>query len=352
MNDVSSSSSATVGRTAVSRRARWLRLFGLGMIFMALLVLFYGGVAYLGWQSGERIRQEEMVAAQESALAHQLELAVADVAAGRHELALRRLDWIEARQGGYAGVATVRAEAIAQTVVMATATATVVPTVTPLPTATVVVEGEEVRDTAVAAEELAELTEMVETGKWAEAIEAIPDFQAAFPSYERQVTNQLLYDSYVRHGQNLLETEQIELGLSYLEQARGLGDLSEPVEGQVTFAELYLEGIVFYEVNWPAYLYYFRELCTFAPLFHNSCSLLFEGLVAYGDQLAVAQDWCPAVAHYREARNTLPAEVDEVLVGKIEQARDACALATPTPAAVITGTLPITPTEGGGFPLP
>ena len=93
---------------------------------------------------------------------------------------------------------------------------------------------------------------------------------------------------------------------------------------------------------------FFRDLCLSAPFYQDSCAHLFDSLVAYGDQYLVAQDYCPAVSIYREARqqNRSP-ELDE----KLTQAVQGCAEATPTPAP-ITGTLPVTGTESLELRLP
>jgi hypothetical protein len=151
----------------------------------------------------------------------------------------------------------------------------------------------------------------------------------------------MLYNAYINLGVGLLSGSQIELGLFYLTQAERLGDLPVEVTDQRTWAELYLSGIGYYGVDWETTIFYFRGLCAAAPFYQNACQKLFEALMAYGDQYAAAQDWCPAETWYREAvrmDNTVSA------VDKRREATANCLEATPTPEAPITGTVPITGT--------
>ena len=101
-------------------------------------------------------------------------------------------------------------------------------------------------------------------------------------------------------------------------------------------ADLYFQAVAYSGVNWEIAGGYWRDLCAAAPFFKNSCERLNAALEGHGDQLAYLLDWCPAVSVYQEAWNRQPSERVE---GKLNQARDGCAAATPVP---ITGnvTLP------------
>ena len=325
----------------VSRRTIIFRLVGVLFLLLAFLLLFYGSIAYWAWQSGEQLRVEQADQEQAAELQKQFTLAETDVEAGRLELAVYRLDWILAQDPAFEGAENLRTQAQGQLAAALTPTAAAV-TLTPEVEETQMAEEQE-ENTAEAEAQFAALQLLVDGRQWATAITAIPEFQQDFPNYNRHETDTMLYEAYVAYGRGLLPGEQVALGVFYLEQARTLGDLTEEVEGEVTFAELYLEGIVFYDVNWSAFFYYFRELCLYAPLFHDSCDMLGKGLIRYGDQLAGQLDWCPAEGYYREAKGVLKT-ADELLPGKLEQAQANCLLATPTPA-VITGTVPITNSE-------
>jgi hypothetical protein len=214
------------------------------------------------------------------------------------------------------------------------------PTTTPLPTETPSPTGtpEIVADPD---ERIAEIEQLIEAESWEEVLPMLTEFQRQFPSYERPTTDQWLYNTYIQLGLSLMDGEQVELGMYYLSQARRLGDLTTEALDYEMWAELYLQGIAFYGTNWDASAYYFRNLCLAAPFFHDSCERLHEVLVAYGDQYAVAQDWCPAQQLYQEARQL---NITPGLPQKLEQAITGCLAATPTPS-VITDTLGITQTN-------
>jgi hypothetical protein len=138
-----------------------------------------------------------------------------------------------------------------------------------------------------------------------------------------------------------VETDKVEQGLYYLTQAEALGTLPQEALNYRVWADLYLAGMSYYGVNWNVAAANFRDVCLAAPFYQNSCQLLQEALINFGDQMAFAQDWCPAEVAYEEAWRQ---QRSEALGGKLAQAREGCLAATPTSSAPLTGTLPITST--------
>lgn len=311
--------------------------FWRGLAFILLLVIFlagwFGGVVYLATASGRRLRDEQARAALQVEMAHQVELAGEDLAAGRYALARSRLEWVLGQDPAYPGASTLYQQAQTQLNALLTPlpTPTLTPTSTPLPMPT--------RASSLADPEtqLEALDDLAKTEDWRAVVTAVKAFQFDYPNYERRQTDTLLYEAYVNLGLSLLPGPQVEQGLAYLTEAEKLGDLPQEVADQRGWAELYVQGIGFYRVNWGAAVFYFRDLCLAAPFFHDACSLLYESLVAYADQLAVAQDWCPAEALYWEAQ---PYSQDNQLTDRLARASEGClaATATPTPAVTPTAT--------------
>lgn len=318
-----------------SRSRRLLRGVGLLLIILSALLGWFLIVAYFGLQNGQDLLVERQQAALSTQLARQIELAQEDITQRRYTLATNRLEWVlehspnhpeaqlllEQAQGELNRVLTPQAVGI-----------TAVPTTTPLPTPTPGLIEDPSSD-------LARLRQLVENEEWEQAIEGLVSFQVQFPDYERQETDQLLYDSYINLGIFLMEGEKVELGLAYFGQAETLGDLPQEAQDYRTWAELYLQGIGFYGVNWDAANYYFRDLCLAAPFFHSACDRLYDGLVGLGDQYAFVQEWCPAQPLYQEA---LQYNRTQELIDKINQAITGCQSATPTASAPLSGTVPIT----------
>ena len=322
---------------ASPRSRRWVRRLGLLLVVTAVLLAYFLIIGLLGYQSGQRGLVAAEATTLSQSLARQMELASTDVADGRYALAQERLSWILARTPSHSEALALQQEAQERLEVRLTPQPTSTITPSPTATATPTATPEIVEDPA---EQFQAIEDIITAEKWDEAVDMITDFQRQFPAYERQATDTWLYEAYIQLGLLLMNGEDVELGMFYLSQAKRLGDLPPDVVDYETWAELYLQGLAFYSTNWGASAYYFRDLCLAAPFYQNSCERLHEVLVAYADQYAVAQDWCPAQVLYEEARQH---DITPGLPQKLEQAVAGCLSATATPA-VITGTVPITQT--------
>ncbi len=322
------------------------RVIGIVFIALAIIVGVYGTVAYLAWQRSQAAQAEEEQTLLQQEIDDQLALAGQDRTAGNLQLARRRLEWILERAPDHAGALQLLAEIDEQT-------ARPTPTPRPTPTEPAALETENPAEDDLTPA-FNRLQQLVEDGSWSEAISALIDFQSEHPNYRRLETDRLLYDAYVNQGQELLNGEQVELGLYYLSQAEALGDLKQEVLDQRLWAELYLSGIAYYGVDWETAASFFRDLCAAAPFYQESCQKLRVSLTSLGDIYAANLDWCPAEALYGEA---VAHNGDAELGDKLAEARLMCLEATPTPTAPITatqtfsGTLPGSPDaglEGGG----
>ncbi|MEM7332135.1 MAG: hypothetical protein AAF490_08585 [Chloroflexota bacterium] len=304
--------------------SKW-RIAGLLIIGLVVLIIWFLGVAYFGWQRGEALREESETQAITEQIARQKELAAGNINEGNYELALLRLDWVIEQDAGDQAALALKSDAENGLLVLftptPTAVATAVPTSTPLPTPTV-------GPISSPNDELQRIRRLVATKEWQAAVSAITKFQLEFPSYERQETDTYLYDAYLEIAVDMLNGDDVEAGMYYLDLAATLGDLSQTMIDYETWAELYLQGVAFYGANWDASAYYFRDLCLAAPFYQNSCTRLQEVLISYGDDRASVQEWCPALDLYTEAnRYDFVPDLNQ----KLETAQEMCALATPTP---------------------
>lgn len=321
-----------------------LRLLGMGLILVALLLGAYTLAAYLGWQSGEELRTQQVTSERQEQIETQMTRARDEIEGGNYRLALRRLEWVleqDPTYPGARGLHDVAQEALEEDLARsAGGPESGTPSLSAVtPMGTRVTEGEEDEGEAPA-QALRRLEGLVEDEMWQEAVSAIIAFRRDYPDYERRRTDALLFEAYVGRGVELLYADRVELGIYYLSQAQELGDLPAEVQDQRQWAELYLLGIAYFGVNWNVAISNFRDLCLAAPFYQDSCEHLREALVAGGDQVAAEGEWCPAESLYREAY-----QLDEgaELAEKLEQARTSCLEATPTPAAPITPTIPTTP---------
>lgn len=331
------------------RRSRLpVRLLGLALIIASVILATYLVVAYLAFESGQALQAEQETAARQEQLDRQLELARADLEADSTHLALTRLDWVLAQDPANADAQTLRQQAVAA------GEATATPQPTDIPEATADATTIAATPDSATQAELQAIRRLVAAEQWAEALSRLTAFQQRFPDYERQDTDQMLFDTYIGLGLSYVNTEKVELGLNYFAQAERLGNLPPEAQEYRIWADLYFEAVAYSGVNWAIATDYWRDLCAAAPFYQDACSRLQRALVGWGDQLAYALDWCPAIGIYQEAWNQSP---NETLGGKLAQARDGCAAATAVPITgttpltgdvPITGTNPLTPTEPGG----
>ena len=307
MNDAMTDSNNPEPQIPPNRRkgALFIRWVGFLMMGIAILTIFYGGVALYAWRQGVQERAETLAVEHTADLARQLELTQTDIDAGRYELAVRRTEYILADDPTDVAAQALQDEANRLWSILLTPSPTITPTplpptVTPTPSATPL----PTIDPSNLGRELDDIQLNVDNQEWETAVSKLETFRQSYPDYEPLRTAQMLYDSYVGLGLRFTRSDksQIERGLFYLAQAETLGTLSEPVAGEVFWAEQYLEGIVYHGINWDAYLSYFRPMCQFAPLFQNSCGKFAEGLLAKGSQLTSVLDWCPAAEAYIEAQ--------------------------------------------------
>ena len=318
-------------------RRRLFRIIGFGLLGLSILMAIYGTIVFIAYERGQALSAENARQALEEEMDRQMDNARKDVEDGNFSLALRRLDWIMARQPEFPGLDTLQQEA------QDGLESRLAPTPAPTPSTTPLTEvfSDELNDPS---EAYSKLQKIAEEADWQMAVEEITAFQAQYPEFRRREIDILLYNAYINLGSSLLTGDQVELGLFYLAQAETLGDLPDDIQDRRSWAELYLAGIGFYGVDWATTVFYFRDLCVAAPFYQDACDTLLEALVAYGDQFAFNLDWCPAEALYREA---VSLSNQTLLAAKLREANSNCLLATPTPTTAITTTLTITATSPG-----
>lgn len=321
-----------------ARRPRLgVRLLGLGLVIFSVVVATYLLVAYFAYESGRTLRVEQEATSRAEQIGRQVQLARDDLAVGSDNLALTRLDWVLSQDPQNTEAQTLRDQIAAALTAERSPDATEPPATAAPDSAADVSSALSSANTAAQAE-LSVIRRRVATEQWEDALSALLTFRQQYPDVERGETDRLLYDTYIALGLQHVNSDKIELGLNYFSQAERLGDLPQEALDYRVWADLYFQAVAYSGVNWEIAAGYWRDLCAAAPFFKNSCERLDVALEGHGDQLAYLLDWCPAVSVYQEAWNRQPSERVE---GKLSQARDGCASATPVP---ITGTVPLTGT--------
>jgi len=174
---------------------------------------------------------------------------------------------------------------------------------------------------------------------WETAIQALTQLRAFDSGYETTTVEDMLFDSLYNYGLALLEEDRFEEGLFQLDQALEIRPLDEDALWERELAHRYMTALGYWGVDWQLCIERFEQLYALAPGYKDVFSRLREAHVLYGDLWVEREEMCPAAEQYVRALELAnDAEVEQ----KRMDADEICAVATPTPIAPITGTLPIT----------
>jgi hypothetical protein len=302
------------------------------LIVLALLILFYGTIAWVAWQHGQRDRvrlaQEALVAE----IDRNIDLARTNIAEGQLALAERRIEWLRSQRPQDPAIADLQ---VLLEGARFTGTSPTVPT--PLPTvaialpvvATPTLEAVVATETPppsgadAPAERLAALRRLIENGRYEEAIAGITAFQLDYPSRERLQSDRLLFDARVKAGFFHTNGSQVARGIAYFDQAALMGELPEDARSQHYYARLYLTAITWRGINWNVTMPALEELCSYVPLYQQSCNLLYETRLEYATALLNDGDACAAAAQLALAQTYEGA--DAVTEQRLQSATAACA---------------------------
>lgn len=179
---------------------------------------------------------------------------------------------------------------------------------------------------------------------WVAAARTLTQLRALDPAYEQEAVEQMLFESLYYAGQGYLEEEQLEVGISYLDQAIALRPIDAEVVAQRNLATRYLDALNFWGVDWDLCIQRFEALYISNPNYKDSAQRLYRAYIAYGDSFVQYGEMCPAEIQYTQA---LRMYADGTVEEKRATAAQACLLATPVP---ISGTVPLlTPQPIIGF---
>ena len=303
------------------------RLSLIGLAGALLLILILSGAGYAGYQAGLTQREAQYEATQAADLLLQYDLGMADLAAGRYEVAAARFEYIVKLDPAYRDAAQQLANARAG--LSATATPRPLPTVTPTPTAS------PTPFTNGAAETIfARAQDAYAAGDWDEVLTQLARLHAVDPEYEAVRVDGMLYVALRNRGIARILGDEMEAGMVDLDQAEAFGPLDTEALNYRAWARLYLAAQSYWGLDWRQAADILEQLYLIAPYFRDTSTRLYRATVNYADQLLAAGDYCGAEERYLRAQAlfTDDAAVEESLA----EAQAACAQ-TPTPDPLATG---------------
>jgi len=318
-------------KTPPNRRLR-IVLVALGAVIVLLLTA--GGAIWGGFQAGLDQRRKEAQATLTVELKKQYDLGIADLAAGRSDMARQRFEYILGKDPSYPGAAQRLTEA--STPVAITPTATALPS--PLPPTAAATPGPAATDVDAAAL-LAQAQQSSAAKNWDAAIETLSQLRALDPTYEVAQVDRMLFVALRNRGVARIDGTDLEGGIFDLNQAEAFDKLDQDASSHRVWARYYLDAQSYWGLNWAKTVQLLNDLHGFAPYFHDTAAKLREARLSYAAQLYSANQYCEAADQYTAAQ-TLQATAD--VADKLTAAQAKCAT-SPTPGTPAPGSPTETP---------
>jgi len=314
-------------------KRRWILWSFLGVLLLALIA---GGSVYAGYNSaiGERTRYESTSIA--NTAADQYILAQQDIALGNYDLARQRLEYIIQIDPNYPNAPDQLAFVLTQQRITATPTIAPTPTLTPTP------------DYRGRDDLFTQAQDLLVARKWTETIDTLLLLRKNFPDYMAVKVDDMLFVALRNRGiDKISQLHDLEGGNYDLTLAERFGPLDAEARNWRDWADLYIRGASFWDVDWAQAVYYFSQLADAAPNLSDSSgwtasNRYMDALLGYGDWFAASGLWCDAQTQY-DTYMTLLAnpQVEPTAM----YAADKCAQGQVTPATPVleTPTPTITP---------
>ena len=288
----------------LQRRGSWYLL----VILIGLLIVVIGALLGIPRGINDRVKLAEAQAAPK--ISSQLELAQADIAEGRYQVAKSRLDWILDNMSPYLTEEelAIVGDLYSQTLLMLgnegtptpgpTATPSE-PTITPTPD----LRGEE--DLFITAEGY------MASESWDEAIQTLEALREKNLEYRAVEVDGMFYIALRNRGvDKILVDGSLEPGIYDLTLSEQFAPLDGYADGIRTWARLYLTGASYWDVNWEQVLYYFNQVYPALPNLRDGTGMTAteryrKAAIYYAEDLAAAGEYCQAQEYLEKAQSLL-----------------------------------------------
>ena len=277
----------------VKKRRGLIILTGIGVV--VLLTVIGGFIGYrVAYNSRLANAQEE--AAYEAST--QFLLGVADIEAGRYEIAKQRFEFVLQTNPDFPGVLEKYTEVMLIISQQKTPTQPL-PTPTFAPTATKDLRPvEDLYTTAQA---------FLRAGDWNNAIVVIEALRTADLAYRAIDVDGMYYIALRGRGiQKILQEGNLEGGIYDLSLVQKFGPLDREAEGYRAWARAYLQGASFWKVDWEKVVSYFSQIYPAVPSLRDidgwtAAERYRIALIEYGNKFLAAENYCAARDQFRIA---------------------------------------------------
>ena len=315
---------------------------GLVLLFAIIIV---GLAAAAGWTAGQREANVHATATQNASINEQMLHIPTDIASGNTDLLNVRLNYVATIAPNAPGLAEYMQTA---TVLFEAQQPTTTPTASPTLTATEEPEATaEIVSTASSdspfdpATMLQQARAAVSATQWSDAIGILEAISVVDPTYESVTVRQLLTDAMNSYARELYQSSQPALGNTIVGRIQALGlRLAEGLAYERDVAELYLNAQAAAAAGDPRAVSNLQQIINQGAAgryYTQARDRLYDYYVRQGDAYAGDPNFgfCPAVQYYQSAVGIYSSGV---ATGKLRNASDMCALATPTLDPLLAGT--------------
>ena len=261
----------------------------LGILLLVPIAL---GSIYAGSRSAieARIHRESTAAALDAAA--QFDLALQDIAAGNYARAQQRLEYVIDLDPNFPNAVDKLAIVLIELRTTATPTIAPTPTLTPTP------------DTRGRDELYSQAQTALLERNWTAAIDTLLTLRKRYPDFNAIQVDGMLFVALRNRGvERISILADLEGGTYDLALAERFGPLDAEANNYRDWAEMYIRGASYWNVDWAQAVYYFSQLSLSAPNLTDasgwtSRDRYLKALLGYGDYLAANGDWCEAQTQY------------------------------------------------------
>jgi tetratricopeptide (TPR) repeat protein len=325
---------------APRNRRLWILWAFLAVLILALIA---GGSVFAGYNSAidQRTRYESTLVAGEAA--NQYILAQQDIAIRNYDRARQRLEYIIKIDPNYPNAADQLAFVLTQQRITATPTYVPTPTLTPTP------------DYRGRDELFTQAQNLLIGRDWTGTIDTLLLLRKNYPDYMAVKVDDMLFVALRNRGiDKIAQLHDLEGGNYDLTLAERFGPLDAEARNWRDWADLYIRGASFWDVDWAQAVSYFSQLASAAPNLSDSSgwtasNRYLDALLGYGDWFAVHEQWCDAQAQYDTYMTLLASPKVEPTA---MYAADKCTQASNPPPPPVTPGTPGTETSTPTATLP
>ncbi len=306
-------------------------------VLIGLLILLIGGGSgwYFGSQEGQKLRSAEKDKVVIDAATTQFHLGVRELEEGRYDNAKKRFEYVIKLRPDFPGAQEKLTEVLVAMSIVNTPTPIPLPTLTPTPD----FRGEE--------ELFNQAWQYVLAKDWNNAILTLDLLRDKNLNFQPVQVDGMYYISLRNRGvYRILQEGSLEPGMYDLALSERFAPLDNEADSYRVWARYYLNGASYWGLDWSQVVSIFAQLYPAFPNLHDSSGMTAQeryrlGLLNWGDDLALKEDFCLAKEKYDMAFAFF---VDEKFSPKATAIYEACEKSKETEAPEVINTPSPTPT--------